>query len=142
VALADFLTGPGSTLLQPSEMVTGLAIPCLPEEASTSFLRITRVAADLAKVNVAVMIRRRGNVCLEARIALGGVAPTAFRSRRSEDFLKGKVLDREAIEQSARLASQESRPITDVRSSLEYRREMCQVLVSRAITNCVERVQG
>ena len=142
VALQDFLTAPGETGLKTSEMVTGIQIPLLPEKAATAFFRITRVAADLAKVNAAAMVVQKENECLEARIALGGVSPTAFRAREAESYLKGKTMDTRVIEKAAGLAASESHPISDVRSSEEYRREICRVLVSRAIKTCLARNQG
>jgi aerobic carbon-monoxide dehydrogenase medium subunit len=137
VTLENFLTGPGETALESYEMVTAVQIPELPENASAAFLRLTRVAADLAKVSASVLLIQQDNVCMEARIALGGVASTAFRSYQAEKFMVGKHLDEKVIEAAADLAAAESRPISDVRSSLEYRKEACRTLVSRAIKTCL-----
>ncbi len=140
VSLESFLTGPGETALEPYEMVTAIQIPILPKNASAAFFRLTRVAADLAKVSTSVLLVQQDNVCQEARIALGGVASTAFRSYQTEKFMVGKHLDEKVIDAAGDLAAAESRPISDVRSTLEYRKEACRVLVSRAIKTCLARI--
>jgi aerobic carbon-monoxide dehydrogenase medium subunit len=139
ISLESFLKGPGQTILEPYEIVTAVQIPALPENASAAFFRLTRVAADLAKVSASVLLVQKDNVCLECRIALGGVASTAFRTRQAEKFLVGKPLDEKAIEAAGDLAAGESRPISDVRSTQEYRKEACRTLVSRGIKTCLSR---
>lgn len=141
VPLESFFTGPGETILKPSEMVTEILVPKLRTNTGTAFLRATRVAADLAKVSAASVVMVEDGTCKVARIALGGVAPTPIRARNSEDLLMGNKLDDRVIEEAASLAVEESKPISDVRSTEEYRREICKVLVSRAIKTSLERAQ-
>ncbi len=100
------------------------------------------VAEDLAKVNVASLLVVQNGVCKEARIGLGGVAPTPMRAKKAEEMLRGKQLDDGLIELAARTAADATRPITDLRSTAEYRKELSKVLVSRAIKMSWERVQG
>ena len=142
VPLEDFFIAPGETVLKPGEMVAGIRVPKLQANTGTAFLRITRVAADLAKVNVASVVTIKDGACQEARIALGGVAPTPIRAKKAEGFLAGKKLEDEVIEKAAGLAADESRCIDDVRSTAEYRKEVVKVLVSRAIRICQTRAQG
>lgn len=141
VPLESFFTGPGETVLKPSEMVTEILVPKLRINTGTAFLRATRVAADLAKVSVASVVVVEDGTCKVARIALGGVAPTPIRARAAEDLLMGNKLEDRVIEEAASLAVEESKPISDVRSTEEYRREICKVLVSRAIKTSLERAQ-
>lgn len=141
VPLESFFTGPGETVLKPSEMVTEILVPKLRTNTGTAFLRATRVAADLAKVSVASVVVVEDGTCKVARIALGGVAPTPIRARAAEDLLMGNKLEDRVIEEAASLAVEESKPISDVRSTEEYRREICKVLVSRAIKTSLERAQ-
>ena len=141
VPLESFFTGPGETVLKPSEMVTEILVPKLRTNTGTAFLRATRVAADLAKVSVASVVVVEDGTCKVARIALGGVAPTPIRARAAEDLLMGNKLEDRVIEEAASLAVEESKPISDVRSTEEYRREICKVMVSRAIKTSLERAQ-
>lgn len=141
VPLENFFTGPGETVLKSSEMVTEIIVPKLRTNTGTAFLRATRVAADLAKVSAASVVMVEDGTCKVARIALGAVAPTPIRARAAEDLLMGNKLEDRVIEEAASLAVEESKPISDVRSTEEYRREICKVLVSRAIKTSLERAQ-
>jgi carbon-monoxide dehydrogenase medium subunit len=71
------------------------------------------------------------------KIVLGAVAPTPIRARRAEHLLRGKTLTGELIAQAAKAAADESRPISNVRASADYRREMVEVLTRRALQRCI-----
>ena len=90
---------------------------------------------DLALTSVAVLLTldSRRKICLRARLALGAVSPTPLRAKETEKFLEGKVLDEEVIREAGERAQKECRPISDVRASAEYRKEIVKVLVERAI---------
>jgi carbon-monoxide dehydrogenase medium subunit len=96
---------------------------------------------ELATVGVAVALTLERERCGEIRIALGAVAPTPIRARAAEDALRGRPLDGAAIGAAARIAMGECRPISNVRGSAEYRREMVGVLTARAIERAREAVQ-
>jgi carbon-monoxide dehydrogenase medium subunit len=95
---------------------------------------------DIAVAGVAsLLLFDREDVCREARIALGAVAPTPMRSGRAESVLSKRPLTEETIEEAAREASEEARPISDVRGSAAYRREIVRVLTKRTIRTAWER---
>lgn len=142
VPLESFFIGPGQTVLKYYEMVTEIIVPRLPAGTGMAFLRATRVAADLAKVNVAAAVTVKNGAYEEARIALGGVAPTPIRARKAEEVLKGEKLGDGVVQEAAETAATEIRPIDDVRSTAEYRKELSKVLVRRAIRLSQERAQG
>ena len=120
-------------------MVTGIHIPKLQKNTGTAFLRLTRVAADLTKVSAASAVTVKEGLCNNARIALGGVAPTPIRAKKAEEFLTGKKLDDEVIEKASSLITEEISPISDVRSTYEYREETSKLLVNRVLKLCRER---
>jgi CO/xanthine dehydrogenase FAD-binding subunit len=142
VPLEGFFIGPGQTVLEYYEMVTEIIVPGLPAGTGMAFLRATRVAADLAKVNVAAAVTVKNGACEDARIALGGVAPTPIRARKAEEVLKGEKLGDGVVQEAAEIAATEIRPIDDLRSSAEYRQELSKVLVRRAIRLSQQRAQG
>lgn len=142
VPLEHFFTGPGKTVLEYNEMVTEIQIPKLPPYTGTAFLRITRVDADLAKVNVATAVTIKDGNFKDVRIALGGVAPTPIRASKAEQFLKGSKLDDKLIEMAAQTAAKEIKPITDIRSTREYRAKITIVLVRKALNISLEIVKG
>jgi carbon-monoxide dehydrogenase medium subunit len=135
IFIEDFFKGPGETALSPSELLIEIQVTDPLLHSGAVYLKHTfRSAIDLAAVGVAVMIilDSTNEVCKDVRIALGAVAPTPIRARRAEDFLRGKALKDNLIEQASQIAAEEARPITDVRSSAEYRKEMVRVLTRRA----------
>ena len=75
-----------------------------------------------------------------ARIALGAVAPTPIRAYRAESVLNGQVVTPKLIEQAAEQAAGEANPISDLRGSSEYRREMIRVLTRRTLRSACEEL--
>jgi carbon-monoxide dehydrogenase medium subunit len=142
VALEAFFTGPGKTVLAPGELVTAVVVPPPPPRTGKHYLKHgRRKAMELATVGVGVSLTLDGSVCREIRIALGAVAPTPIRARQAEAALRGRTLDRAAIEGAARIAMTECRPISNVRGSADYRREMVGVLTRRTIERAMEAVR-
>ena len=70
---------------------------------------------------------------VEVRLALGAVAPTPIRGRKVEESLKGNEVNDQNIARAAALIQEEVKPISDVRASAEYRREMSSVLTRRVL---------
>ena len=78
----------------------------------------------------------------KARIALASVAPTPVRARAAEGVLEGNVLSDELIETAAVAAVEAATPISDVRGSAEYRRELVKVLTRRTLGISRDRIVG
>lgn len=134
VPLEGFFIGPGQTVLKRGEIVVEIQVPPVPAHTKGVYLKhATRGSADLAILGVAVIATLDGVRCRNVRIVLGAVAPTPMRARNAEKLLEGKALDDALIENVARIASDETRPITDVRSSADYRREMVKIFTRYAI---------
>ena len=142
IPVENLFIGVNKTALQAGEIITEILVPKPAAGAGGAFLKLVRTAADIAKVNVAVMLTVSGDTCKEAKVALGSVAPTLIRAGKAEEILKGKKLERKVIESAAKAAAEEAKPITDVRSTAEYRKEMTEVLVRRAIEKALERVKA
>lgn len=142
VPVEGFATGPGRTVLAPGELLTEVSVPDVPRDSGSSFLKLGRVAADIAKVNVAVYLERSGDRCLRVRIVLGAVGPTHLRAAEAEGMLADDPLSPTTVAAAARVAATEGRPITDVRSTAEYRRQVTQVLVAEAIATAWARSGG
>jgi carbon-monoxide dehydrogenase medium subunit len=130
------------TSLKKGEMVTGILLPYPASGSGTGFLNLVRTKGDSAKVSVAVSLSLNKGVCQKARIALGAVAPTVFRAIKAEAILQGQEINADRISRAAHAASQETRTITDVRSTSEYRKDMTGVLVRRAIEKALDRAKA
>ncbi|MCC6250350.1 MAG: xanthine dehydrogenase family protein subunit M [Rubrivivax sp.] len=139
VAVEAFFTGPGKTVLARDEIVTGFVLPApVPGSGKAYIKHGRRKAMELATVGVAVTLVRRGETLEDVRIVLGAVAPTPLRARAAESLLEGRVPDAARLDAAAAAAMAESRPISDVRASANYRRQMVGVLVRRAVTLALE----
>jgi carbon-monoxide dehydrogenase medium subunit len=140
ILVEDFFKGPRETILGPCELVTEIMIP--PPVGYGVYLKhMLRAEGDLAMVGVAVYLTldSKKEICRNAKIALGAVAPTPMRAIKAEDALKGKPLNDDVIETVARIASEEAKPIDDIRSSAEYRREIVRALTKRAIKQSIKK---
>ncbi len=135
VLMEDFFVGPGLTVLEHDELLTGVSIPLPSKSSDHVYLKHTlRRSMDIALVGVAVKIEQENGICTDARIVLGAVAPTPIRVRRAEAILTGSLLDQDDINKAAETASLSCEPITDVRCCSQYRRQMVRVLTIRALT--------
>lgn len=162
VTLADFYQGVRRTVMRPDELLTAIHVPALAENERGLFLKLgLRRAQAISVVNVAVVLGfgesphpkslspeerdlplvpfafGRGadgeGKIVRARIALGCVAPTIVRVTAAEESLVGQKLTADVIANAGRSAANAVKPIDDVRSSAEYRSEMTNVLVKRAL---------
>jgi carbon-monoxide dehydrogenase medium subunit len=134
--LEEFFLGPGKTALQAGEILIEIDVPCPPPRSGLVYVKLpARTAVDIAAVGVAAYITLDGKneVCRDVRIVMGAVAPTPLRSRKAEEILKGQKIREAVIQKAAQIASEEARPISDVRSSAAYRKEMVSVLTKQAI---------
>lgn len=138
VDIGDFFRGPGQTVAEPGEILTELSIPPQDPRLAGEYIKFSpREMMDLAYVGVAVALTLAGKErrCESAAIALGAVAPTPMRAPGAEALLRGRALTEDLAEQAGRKAAEECSPISDVRSSAEYRRAMVRVNTRRAILN-------
>ena len=141
--LESFFTGPGKTLLRRDEIVTEISVPPpWPSSGQVYIKHGRRKAMELATVGVAVNLALKGGVVRDVKIVLGAVAPTPIRVPAAEKVLQGQTPSDELINTAAEAAAETSRPISDVRSSAAYRREMVGVLTRRALSEAIIRAKS
>jgi len=139
VPLAKFFLGLQKTARRPEEILTKVIVPV--QKGSSAFLKLgRRKAFTLSLVSAAAFARVRDGKFEDVRLALGAVAPTPIRGRKIEEALQGKEASEENIIQAAELIREEVKPISDVRASEEYRREMSVVLTRRVLGQIGGRV--
>jgi len=133
VPVEEFMRGPGVTCLEPGELVTDVLLPPPPAGARARFLKKGRVYMDLSLASVAVLVVVEGGACRRARIAAGSVGPTPLRLREVEARLEGQALTPALVAAAGDAAAEAVLPISDVRTTAEYRREIVRVFVRRAL---------
>lgn len=142
IPIEEFFVGPGKTVLEQGEIVVSFTLPAQGERCAAAYHKhAIRGDTDISIICVGVRIglNTDGTVS-KARIALGAVAPTPIRAREVEQFLLGKKLTDEVVEQAARLAEQSVKPISDQRASAEYRKEMVYINLKNTIREAAAKI--
>ena len=138
--LDEFFVGPGQTVLASNEILLAVLVPLPPANSASHYLRFTpREEMDIAVAGVGSLLALEPGTrrCRQARLALAAVAPTPIRAREAEASLEGQLLGREHLVRAGELAAQATRPISDVRGSADYRRELVKVLTRRTLESCL-----
>ena len=141
--IASFFTGPFETALGPGEILVEIRIPAPPARSGGAYFKLERKVGDFATAAVAAHITLRvDGTCEHAGIGLTNVGLTPIKAERAEAALRGKRPDAQTIAEAARLAAAVSEPTTDLRGSVEYKRDLVRVLTGRALRKAVERAEG
>jgi carbon-monoxide dehydrogenase medium subunit len=143
ISLSDFFTGPRTTVCGAGEILTSVFLPLPPRGTGFSYKKLTlREANALAVVGVASRITLSGQRIKKAAIVLGAVAPMPILADKASELLIGKEPSETLFETAAALAKDEGKPISDIRGSAWYRRELIQVLTHRALDEALARAQA
>ena len=145
IPVEDFCTGPGKNVLQPEELLVALEVPPPRRHFGASYLRfIPRNEMDIAVVGCGVSVELSADLqtFVQARIALGAVAPIPLLVDKAAALLENQTVSEDAIAEAAMAAQAAARPITDMRGTAEYRRHLVGVLTRRALRSAIERAKG
>jgi xanthine dehydrogenase iron-sulfur cluster and FAD-binding subunit A len=136
IPAAELSTGPGTTALEPDELIVGIRLP-RREGLRGAFARLgQRQGPSVAKVSVGVAMTFKEGQPDWVRVALGGAAPNVLRAVETEGALAAGGYD--ALQKAKEAVRAEARPVDDHRSSREYRREMAAVLLERAVRDLAD----
>ncbi len=139
VMLQDFYTGVRKTAMGADEILLDIAFPAMKENQRGTFIKLAlRRAQAISVINVAVILELEAATVSSASITLGAVAPTIIHAEEAEQYLTGKELSEDVINETARLAMEASTPIDDIRGSAAYRREMVRVCTARGIRSLLK----
>jgi len=142
VDASDFITGPGKTILKADELVTALHLSPLAKGEVSVFQRFTqREALDLAFASVAARLAYEpdGKTVRAARLALGAVDETVIEAPDAAAVLVGHSLDEALLSKCAEAAAQACSPISDLRASADYRRQLIKALVVDVVAEAGRR---
>ena len=138
--LADFFVAPGRTKRAATELVTAVELPLPPAGSVSEFFKFgTRPALDIAMISIGLGAVRDGKTLRNVRVAFGSVAPTPIRAPQTEAAIEGKPLDDATIEAAVAAAAKDIHPISDVRASDWYRRELVHNILQRMLVNVRDR---
>lgn len=133
IQISEFFKGPGESYLSSDEILTDILLDPPHQKAKATFLKKGRVKMDLAIASLAVLLEMEGGRCRKARIAAGSVAPMPLRLYKVEALLEDTALSKDLVSKAQQLAREIVSPITDVRATEEYRRQIVGVYVKRGL---------
>jgi carbon-monoxide dehydrogenase medium subunit len=140
--LEGIFAGPGQLTLQPNELLVEIRVPPPKPRSSSHYLRfIPRQEMDIAVAGVGVALTLAdGGQVEEVGIVLASVAPTPIRATNAEGVLQGQRLTLDLVREAGERAVESASPISDVRGSADYRRELVKVLTRRAVMACADQL--
>jgi CO/xanthine dehydrogenase FAD-binding subunit len=142
----NFFTGPGQNSLEVGEFLLHIELPAPAANSGVRYKRfIPRAEMDIAVAGVgsSVILDSNKSKITSARIALASVAPTPILVKAAGALLEGKGIDDEkAIEEAATIARDAARPISDMRGTIEHRKQLVYVLTKRTLKDAIQRAKG
>jgi carbon-monoxide dehydrogenase medium subunit len=139
----DFMVGPGKTALKPGELLVEVRVPPPPAGSANAYLRfIPRNEMDIAVVSAGAWVAKgTDGKCTGARIAIGACGPTPIVVEKAAKALIGGKFEEAAVAAAGQASREAALPITDIRGTVEYRRQLADVLTRRAIGMAVQRLK-
>lgn len=132
--LPEFFVGPGKTRLAPAELLTAVRVPIPSRGFVARFHKFgTRPALDISAISIGIGGVLRDGKFSQVRVAFGAVAPTPVIGSATQEALEGRSLDAATIAAAAKAAQDEVHPISDVRASAWYRKEMIHNMTKRIL---------
>ncbi|HNX00593.1 MAG TPA: xanthine dehydrogenase family protein subunit M [Candidatus Cloacimonadota bacterium] len=139
IPIREWFVSPRKTAKAEDEIVMGVTIPKIAAKHAGCYLKLGRYRGeDLAQAGLGVLLTEEKHY----RIAYCAVGPIPKRVEEIENLLNGKTLNEAIVKEAKGLVPQLISPITDIRSSKEYRTHMCQVMLERGLQAATDRLQG
>ncbi len=139
VPLTEFFTGPSQNCMSSDELLTEIIIPPAPEgRLGEAFHKVMRTAEDLSKISAAVRLVLKDGKIADARVAVGSVAPVPKRLTGVEAALKGAQAVQGILAAASTKVAAEIAPISDVRSTKDYRLRTTPIFVRRTLEAALE----
>ena len=139
IPIGEWFTGPKKTALLPDELVTAIELKLPEKKHAGCYMKLSRYEGeDLAQGGIAALAFADNTY----RVAVCALGPKPARCPRTEAVLNGGKLGEKLLAKAKEAILQEVSPITDIRSSKEYRLHMTQVMLERALEKAVARLFG
>ena len=136
----EFLVGPGETKLKPDELIYSVSFEPLTDAWGVSFIKLGKrngMAISVISASAAVVLDQNGRI-KKSRICLGSVAPSVVRSPKAEELLLDQYPTQEILDNAANACVGDVAPISDIRSTGEYRKHAAIVLTKRVLERSID----
>ena len=133
--VSDLIQGFYETALAPDEIITEVTVPDIPDRTGAAYLKyVTRSSEDRPCVGVATVVRRRQDtICDGLRIVIGAVAGTPQTVPEVDALARDQKITAPLAREVGRRYAESIDPLSDMRGSSWYRKQVIEVLVQRAI---------
>ena len=138
----DFFLAPGVTVMKVDEILTSVGIPAPAANTGAAFIKIGRVKSDIAKISICVVIERDGDTVKNCRMSMGSVAARPLFLKDIATALVGKKMTEALVMETAQQISDFIKPITDNRTTAEYRKDLAKVIAEDCLKSAWERSGG
>lgn len=132
--LEDFYTGYRKNQLAADEILAFIDLS-LPAAGDKQWLRVDKISKrfddDISALCLAVRLQLRDGQVADVSIGAGGVAATPVRARRTEAALRAQPWNEQTLARAIEVLRQEFEPISDMRASADYRRQVLGSLLQR-----------
>lgn len=136
--ITEFFTDVKKTVLKNGELIKEIRIPKLKSKPRCFFFKSgPRQALSIAKASLAMIVKLKNKKIEDVRIAAGAVGKTVIRATNTESFLLNNKITEALINESKIILKKETSPITDFRSTDEYRREVTSYFLEKALRSCM-----
>jgi CO/xanthine dehydrogenase FAD-binding subunit len=143
VSVADLLTGPGTTVAAPDELLTDVEVPLPSAGTGSCYARLEyRRQMEIAVVGATAAVTFADGRVERAEVAITALAPTIRLVPEAGEALVGSDGGAGALQEAARAAAAAAEPTSDIRASADYRRAMAEVVARRVLTAAVARARG
>lgn len=134
IPLKDFYLDYQKTALQPGEFLESICIPLRPANTQVASYKVSkRFDQDISAVCAAFCLSE------QIKIAYGGVAAIPIRAYKTEEFLNSRPLSEDTIAAAVAMIREEFQPLSDMRASADYRREVTGNLLQRFLYAVLEK---
>ncbi len=139
VPLKEFFIYHKETRIEKGEIMTKIIVPRPKPGTGSCFEKFgLREAASISVASVAATVKLNDDICIDACVVMGAVAPTPKISYKANEVIKGRKISEfsmnsSILKQAGEAAAQDSLPIDDLRGSAEYRGNIIKVLTRRAV---------
>ena len=143
ISVDQFCVSPGKNLLDEGEFLVSLKIPLPNSGFGAAYERfIPRNEMDIAVAAVGSSVVVDGGKITNSKIALAAVGPTPIYAEKASEFLLGKDVSEDNLDQASQIAQDSCSPITDMRGDVEFRKHLIGVLTRRTLDLALERAGG
>lgn len=142
IPLYKFFSGPRETICRKNELLTSISFLLPPPNTGISFEKFAlREANALAVASAASRLTLTNGKISKAAVVLGAVAPIPLLASKATKCLLSEKPSQELFEKAASIAQKEARPISDLRGSVWFRKELVYILTKKTLSKALTRAQ-